>query len=587
MTSVRPNALDNTLHTAARRIRIALLLRYSGRALCWSALPCAIAVGLSKFQWYDTPSPLALAILIGLAVLTGVILAFMRPLQALDVAKLTERRTDLKERLSSAVEFRSQGIDPGAPFYGEQMSDANRHAGSINLKQAFPIKLGWELPVGALCALAVFLAFYLPTLPRFWTKEKIAEMAEVKRTGIAIEKVAKEAEKAANEQKLDETKKAALEAKKLAESMQKGKVNKKEALVKLANLTKQMEEKQQQMAQAPAKKSLDEAHKDFQKALDKLAKEKEDEAKKAAETKTAMQNAPKRDVKNPGQPMEQKPESNAMKQAHEALQQMADALANQDQQQMQQAMEKMAQQIQKGEMSKEEMQQMQQALQQLAQSLQDTNQQEAAQQMQQLAQMMQNGNNIDPKTLQQMAAMMRAIGQKMGKGQNMAQMMDAKALGDLAQALKEGRMTMAMNGKMGGMGRRGKGPGKGFYGHGGPTNAMKDPGQTSPILVAMGKQTKTDAKGKTGSAKEFAAELAKVSSAPKHLPNGKIAGMRSENGQEQQMNMMGDPNAARSNSPYYQVVQTSKRQAESTLNKENIPASLKKQVKDYFDSIKP
>ena len=30
-----------------------------------------------------------------------------------------------------------------------------------------------------------------------------------------------------------------------------------------------------------------------------------------------------------------------------------------------------------------------------------------------------------------------------------------------------------------------------------------------------------------------------------------------------------------------------RRQAESTLDKENIPASMKKQVKDYFDSIKP
>ena len=86
---------------------------------------------------------------------------------------------------------------------------------------------------------------------------------------------------------------------------------------------------------------------------------------------------------------------------------------------------------------------------------------------------------------------------------------------------------------------------------------------------------------------EFASYLAKSSSAPKHLPNGKIAGTRSENGNEMQMSMTGDPQAAKSNSPYYQVVQTSKKQAESTLSKENIPASLKKQVKDYFDSIKP
>ena len=34
-------------------------------------------------------------------------------------------------------------------------------------------------------------------------------------------------------------------------------------------------------------------------------------------------------------------------------------------------------------------------------------------------------------------------------------------------------------------------------------------------------------------------------------------------------------------------MQTSKRQAESSLNKENIPAAYKQQVRDYFNSIKP
>ena len=53
------------------------------------------------------------------------------------------------------------------------------------------------------------------------------------------------------------------------------------------------------------------------------------------------------------------------------------------------------------------------------------------------------------------------------------------------------------------------------------------------------------------------------------------------------MQMTGDPEPTHSNSPYYRAVETSRRQAESTLDKENIPASMKKQVRDYFDSIKP
>jgi hypothetical protein len=64
--------------------------------------------------------------------------------------------------------------------------------------------------------------------------------------------------------------------------------------------------------------------------------------------------------------------------------------------------------------------------------------------------------------------------------------------------------------------------------------------------------------------------------------------VRSQNGNELQLSMTGDPDPARSNSPYYSnVYQANKRLAENTLNKENIPATYKKQVRDYFDSIRP
>ena len=69
--------------------------------------------------------------------------------------------------------------------------------------------------------------------------------------------------------------------------------------------------------------------------------------------------------------------------------------------------------------------------------------------------------------------------------------------------------------------------------------------------------------------------------------NGKINGAKTQQGQEISMEMTGDPEPTQSNSPYYKAVETSQRQAESTLDKENIPASMKKQVRDYFDSIKP
>src|SRR5262245_40244058 len=115
-----PDALNTKLRAAHQRIRSLLLLRYGSRAVCWSALFCLILVGLSKLRVFDTPAPWLVGGIVGAALLGAILYASLRKLTELDVAKLTERRTDLKERLSSAVEFHQQGVPLTEPFYGEQ-----------------------------------------------------------------------------------------------------------------------------------------------------------------------------------------------------------------------------------------------------------------------------------------------------------------------------------------------------------------------------------------------------------------------------------------------------------------------------------
>src|SRR5262249_31113196 len=141
------------------------------------------------------------------AALLGVaIYALTRRLTQLDVARLTDSRTDLKERLSSAVEFHSLGVDASAPFYGEQMADAVRHAAGLTLAAAYPARVPRTFWFGIVAALALFGMYFLPTLPVFFSKHHQEEIAEVKKTGIAIVKVANDAEKAASQQDLKETK---------------------------------------------------------------------------------------------------------------------------------------------------------------------------------------------------------------------------------------------------------------------------------------------------------------------------------------------------------------------------------------------
>ena len=83
-------------------------------------------------------------------------------------------------------------------------------------------------------ALVTFLILLIPTIPLFWSKEKKTEMAEVKAAGIVMEKLIRDVEKKHQSDKIDEAKKAAKEAQKLAEAMKKSSVSKKGALVQMA-----------------------------------------------------------------------------------------------------------------------------------------------------------------------------------------------------------------------------------------------------------------------------------------------------------------------------------------------------------------
>ncbi|HLV81082.1 MAG TPA: hypothetical protein VKT32_12410, partial [Chthonomonadaceae bacterium] len=472
------SSMEATLRAATRRIRSLLMLRYGARGLFYSAVACLLLVGMSKLRFFALPDPWLLAGLICLSFIVGIALALLRPLPPLSVARLTERRADLKERLSSAVEFRAQGIGPSEPFYSEQRADADRSAAGLELKRLYPLRWPRELPGGLLAALALFLVYFLPTLPAFMSPQQRQETEEVKRQGIAIQKLARDAQKTADQQKLDETKKAAEEARKLGEAMQKAKLNKKQALVAMQKLTQKMEETQKRLAANRPPRTMEQARQDFKRSLDQMQRE-QDQAQKQAHKQTAQNLARKTTPPGMKRPPTPPQPSAAMKQAQMALQQMAQAMADMNAQQMQQAMQQIAQQMQSGQMSKEEMQQLQQALQKLAQALQNTQMNAAAQQLQQLAQMMQSLNNLDPKTLQALAAMCRNIGKGMGEV-NMKGLLDSRMLAQLAQALKDGRLAMC---RMPGVG--GRGPGPGFFGRGDPTKPIQDPGNTNPRLLAM------------------------------------------------------------------------------------------------------
>src|SRR5579871_439244 len=144
------NALNTALRTAMRRIRLLRLLRNGSTGLCAGAILCLILAGLGKLSQPLTPMPWLLALLLMVSVLAGAAYALLLPLTDLDVARVTESRADLKERLSSAVEFQQLGASSDSPFYGEQLRDANRHAAELDVKALYPTRVPRTLPAGIL-----------------------------------------------------------------------------------------------------------------------------------------------------------------------------------------------------------------------------------------------------------------------------------------------------------------------------------------------------------------------------------------------------------------------------------------------------
>src|SRR5579875_4056365 len=100
--SYAPSALHVLLREATWRIRAARLLRFGSTGLCIGSWLALLFLGAGKLRLLP-PSPWMELGPILLGLLIGTAFALLPRLSALTVARLTEQRADLKERLSSAI----------------------------------------------------------------------------------------------------------------------------------------------------------------------------------------------------------------------------------------------------------------------------------------------------------------------------------------------------------------------------------------------------------------------------------------------------------------------------------------------------
>lgn len=233
------------LHRLARRAARRLTWQ---RAFSTGLLGGAVVLaGLAASQLAAVVVPLdpvppalsAAASLLAVAVVTALV-ALGRPITPMAASRLLDTRAGLEERTSTALEVESRA-SRGA--LGDRVvADAARHAETVDLRAVFP----WRAPrtVYALVLLMVMLAAWpatlrgiaIPGTPAHRTQEAI------RREGGRLEQLARTLQSRTRGQRMPQTRRAAPEIRDLGERLRQERLDRAEAIARIAELSRRIEE---------------------------------------------------------------------------------------------------------------------------------------------------------------------------------------------------------------------------------------------------------------------------------------------------------------------------------------------------------
>ncbi|MGC8667079.1 MAG: hypothetical protein ACP5VE_03035 [Chthonomonadales bacterium] len=375
--------LSATIRAARRRLRVLMSLRWVSRFLVWTACVSLVWIIAAHLRLVHEPAVTPLTLLAASAMAAGLAFAFATPLTSFRVAWLLDVRGRTGDRLASAVEFGSR--EQQDPLVLRQVADAAASAAALDLKTLYPIVVPKEGIAALVLAIIAVAAMFLPSLPVFWSAQQKKEAAEVRNEGRRIERLARQAEQSAARNRLAETRTAALEARRLAEAMKRGSLDKKQSLISLQKLTDRLSRRQDMLARAAGSASPA-----VRKRMDDLAR---------TFARRQMEQAAARSGRtNP-----------ADASAERLMQSFFQALRSGDARAQNEALQRLADLTQSGQLSAASIARLQRQLQQISQALSDTQLRQLAGQLAEIAKLMER-MKLDPRTLQRLAEMMRQAG---------------------------------------------------------------------------------------------------------------------------------------------------------------------------------
>jgi len=418
---VSTTSLEDQIRRLRKRVRLLLIERYglfgggAGAAVasCMVILSTKVTTLLDYRIWVGT---------VMLGALGGAAFALTRRLEDLTIAIAADRRTGLKERLSTAVAL----SDAPGDFERALVSDANEHIAGLRSSEVFRRRFG--RPHIAFTAAAVLLigVIFLPQIAN--SPNRRAEVAVMQQEGANIQKVGKEIERQSAGYRQRELKKLAGKLQELGRRMQTGRLPKKEAMIQVQRLNKQIKAEQNRLAKENSNtKSMAEARAEMKRASQELAQ-------KMAEKMAEKQNIPPAEALNkmasdkrmaelarksePLTQAEQKELEKAVekyanpgsslaipKEIGEALAKLAE---NEDFKKASELMQKLALKAQSGSMSEMDREALQQQLDALAKALQNTDLDKLAKMMRENAEKL---ARMSPEELAKMAAEMQKMQQ--------------------------------------------------------------------------------------------------------------------------------------------------------------------------------
>ncbi|MBC8142193.1 MAG: hypothetical protein H7Y38_12215 [Armatimonadetes bacterium] len=261
---------------ATRRLRQRRALKFGATGFL---LGSVVGLGVAALITYDVlrettlPGGAAFLFLPTLAgLLAGVSYGVLGKYDPVAVARLLEKRLDLKDRLSTAL-AKPAGE---AHISAAQESDAQKYVpGDAEVFRAVPLSpVPRRVYVAGAVALSVLLMYFAPELPVFWNPTIRAERAVVKKEGEKLLAVAKAAAKEAKKKNLPEAEAAAKKVEALGKEMARGRMPLQKAMAERAKLAEDLQKAQakiardeQSKADQKTKTSLGDAGRDLSKAM--------------------------------------------------------------------------------------------------------------------------------------------------------------------------------------------------------------------------------------------------------------------------------------------------------------------------------